>query len=103
MAILLRVQWVDQSDHPEPYQRIRRIGGVSRDLQWKYTQQEAIESIERGLCAYYVKKGSLAVRLVVGRTADGRKYLTVPDERRHVQLLHGMPGFPKAEPVVAAS
>jgi len=96
MAILLRVQWVDQSDQPDPNQRIRQIGGASRELQWKYTQDQAIESIERGWCAYYIKQGIQAVRLVVGQTADGLKYLTVPDETRQVQLLHGLPGFPQS-------
>jgi hypothetical protein len=94
MAILLKVKWVDQSDQPKPHQRIRQIGGDSRELRWKHTQAQAIESIERGLFAYYVEKDARALELDVGHTADGQKYLTIHADSGHLHILLDLPAFP---------
>ena len=63
MAVLLKVQWVDQSNGVEPHRRIAHIGGISGALPWKHSQAQAIESIERGLFVYYVENDARAVRL----------------------------------------
>jgi hypothetical protein len=99
MAIPLEVKWVDKSEQPELHQRIRSIGGDSRELQWKHTQAEAIEAIERGQFAYYVEKDDRAVNLSVGVTADGKKYLTVQANGGDPQLLLDLPGRPNSAPV----
>jgi hypothetical protein len=98
MAIVLKVKWVDRSDRPEPHQRIRLIGGDSRELRWQHTQSQAIESIERGQFAYYVEKDARALVLQVALTAEGRKHLTIPAEDGHPQLLLDLPGRPDASP-----
>ena len=87
MAILLKVNWVDQGEGLEPSQRIRRIGGDSKQMKWQHTQAQAIEAIERGQFIYYVETGDRVLNLQVGRTADGRKYLTVQDDGGDPQLL----------------
>ena len=99
MAILLKVKWVDKSDQPDAYQRIRCIGGDSRGLQWKHTEAQAIESIERGLFKYYVEKDARVIQLDVGLTADGRKFLTVQAGTRHLHPLLDLPGGPNPAPV----
>jgi hypothetical protein len=99
MAILLKVKWVDKSDQSDPHQRIRCIGGDSRELQWKHTEAQAIESIERGLFAYYVEKDARALKLDVGLTADGKKYLTIQAGGRHPQPLLDLPECPNPAPV----
>lgn len=98
MAILLKLKWVDKSDQPDPYQRIRCIGGDSRRLQWRHTEAQAIESIERGQFAYYVEKDACVLKLDVGLTAEGKKYLTVPVGGRHTQLLLDLPECPSPAP-----
>jgi hypothetical protein len=102
MAILLKVQWVDKSDQLEPHQQIRHIGGVSGRLRWKYTQAQAIESIERGMFAYYVEKDARSLSLVVGQTSDGQKFLTLPENRGHLQFLLELPEFPSLPPAKPA-
>ncbi|MGA2242675.1 MAG: DUF3892 domain-containing protein [Verrucomicrobiota bacterium] len=99
MAILLEVKWVDKSDQPDPHQRIRAIGGDSMELRWKHSQAEAIESIERGLFAYYVEKDAHALKLDVGLTADGKKYLTIQADGKHPQSLLDLPECPNPAPV----
>jgi len=90
MAVVLKVKWVDQTDQPEPHERIRRIGGGTRDIEWTHTQTDAIQFIEHGIFAYFIEKDALALELKIGRTEDGSKYLTIRDDDR--QILLGLPG-----------
>jgi hypothetical protein len=94
MAILLKVKWVDQSDQPDVYQRIRRIGGDSRKFQWKHTHAEAIQSIERGLFAYYVEKDALVLKLEVGLAPNGCKYLKTQVDGSQPEHLLDLPQCP---------
>ena len=89
MAVVLKVKWVDKTDQPDPRERIRRIGGGSREIQWTHTQIEAIRFIEHGLFAYFVQKNSRALELTIGRTSDGNKYLKTVDDDG--QILLGLP------------
>lgn len=98
MAILLQVNWVDQCDQPEPHRRIRHIGGISNQLEWKHSQAQAIEGIEQGEFVYYVEKDGRVGRLMVGQTAEGWKYLTLRPEGGPPQLLLEMPKFPSPAP-----
>ncbi len=94
MAILLKVNWVDQSDQPDPYQRIRHIGGDSGKLQWMHTHAQAIQSIEQGLFAYYVEKDARTLKLEVGLAPNGCKYLKTQSDGGQQQLLLNLPGCP---------
>jgi len=94
MAIPLKVKWIDQRDAPNVYQRISHIGGSEGKFQWKHTDTQAIVFIEDDQFDYYVEKDDRAVKLEVGRTADGHKFLKTEadtDEPRH---LLNLPGFP---------
>ncbi len=94
MAILLKVKWIDQSDQPDPSQRIRRIGGVSKEFQWKHTQAQAIQSIERGQFAYYVEKDARALNLEVGLAPNGCKYLKTQTGDNQLEFLLNLPQCP---------
>jgi hypothetical protein len=95
MAILLKVKWVDKSEQPDPYQRIRGIGGDSRKLQWKHTRAQAIQSIEHGLFAYYVEKGARALKLEVGLAPNGCKYLKTQADGSQLEFLLNLPQCPE--------
>jgi len=95
MALVLTVKWVEQSNQPEPHQRIKHVGGVSGQLRWKHTQAEAVEAIERGLFAYYFEWDARPVKLEIAQTA-GRKYLTVGSGQSHTLL--DLPEFPDSVP-----
>ncbi|HEU5397378.1 MAG TPA: hypothetical protein VFV81_09435 [Verrucomicrobiae bacterium] len=92
MAIQLKVQWVDRFGDADAIQNINAIGGSCRNLQWRHTSAQAVESIENGWFDYYVKKGASALRLQLGRTPDGKKFLTVEKEAK--DFLLSLPTFP---------
>jgi Protein of unknown function (DUF3892) len=103
MFILLEVQWVDQFNQPEARQRIRHIGGDSMEFQWQHTEAQAIEFIERGEFAYFVKHGAGSLNLAVGHTADGGKYLTISADGGQLQTLLDLPGNPCPAPAEPAA
>ena len=94
MAIQLKVQWVDRLGDSDAVQGIFAIGGSCRNLQWRHTCAQAVESIENGWFDYYVKKGASALRLQLGRTPDGKKFLTV--EKEAEDFLLSLPTFSDA-------
>jgi hypothetical protein len=95
MAILLKVKWVDQSDQPDLYQRISHIGGDSGEFKWKHTHIQAVQSIEHGLFHYYVEKDARALKLEVGLSPNGCKYLKAPVDGNQPKLLLNLPECPK--------
>ncbi|HEU6449747.1 MAG TPA: DUF3892 domain-containing protein [Verrucomicrobiae bacterium] len=92
MAIMLKVQWVEQSPEAEARRRIKHIGGVTGNLRWKHTEEFAIEAIERGQFAYYVELGTRISSVGIARADDGSKFLTAGGEPS--QLLLNLPEFP---------
>lgn len=92
MAIVLKVHWVEPSGEPEMHRRIKHIGGVCGDMQWKHSHSFAIESIERGQFAYYVEKGARLAEVNIAQASDGSKVLAVGSDPS--QLLLDLPAFP---------
>jgi hypothetical protein len=97
MAILLKVKWIDLSDQPDPCLRIRHIGGSSRDFEWRHTNAQAIQSIEQKMFCYYVENGGHSVKLEVGLSPNGSKFLKTQADGNQAQLLLNLPKFPKPE------
>ena len=88
MAIVLKVNWVELSDQPDPYQRIGHLGGNAGEMEWRHSIAEAIRSLERNLFHYYVEKDERPMRLEIGLAPNGRKYLkTHADKDRPESLL----------------
>jgi hypothetical protein len=75
MAILLKVEWVERAEQFPPTDNVKHIGGSSKEFQWKHSREEAIRSIEENQFAYYIKKDAEILRLEVGMTSDGQKFL----------------------------
>src|SRR3954466_13468176 len=94
MAILLKVQWVDKFDEDGSFQRVRNIGGSTRELHWKHSQAEAIRAIEEGAFAYYIETGAAMSELQVGVSSDGHKYLKTREDIDQSTRLAGLPPFP---------
>ena len=88
MSFSLVVKVVEKCGHPLPHRRIKAISGETGEFQWHHTQAEAIAHIEANIFEYFVRKDSHYLRLVVGRAADGQKYLkTVLDNGTPSHLL----------------
>ena len=97
MAIVLKVKWVEQSDQPDPYLRIRHIGGHSREFHWKHTHTQAIQSIEDGLFHYYVEKDARTLKLEVGLAPNGCKYLKTQVDGDQPKFLLKLSECPKPQ------
>jgi predicted Rossmann fold nucleotide-binding protein DprA/Smf involved in DNA uptake len=94
MAIVLEVNWIDQSEHSDPHQCLRHIGGMAKEFQWKHSHTQAIQFIERRLFHYYVEKDGRALKLEVARTANGCKFLKTAADGEYPALLLNLPKFP---------
>lgn len=95
MAILLKVKWIDQCDAPDPYQRVRHIGGNTGEFRWKHSHAQAVQFVEDGLFDYYVEKNARAMKLEVGSTADGHKFLKTEADADEPRQLLNLPQFPE--------
>jgi hypothetical protein len=91
MPILLKVKWVDKSNSDDPYQRITHIGGREGRFEWKHTQAEAIQSIEKVVFHYYIEKDARVLKLVVGLSPDSNKYLKTEVDEGHPVFLLNLP------------
>lgn len=89
MASKHEVLCINKSDRHNPHERITHIGGKNSDnSRWKITQQEAIQGIESGKWAFYVKRGGGAVDVIVATSRYGYKYLkTTADGEQPNNLL----------------
>jgi len=94
MAIPLKVKWIDQCDAPSAHLRIRHIGGSTGKLQWKHAATQAVAFIEDEEFDYYVEMNARAVKLEVGQTPDGQKFLKTEADKEEPQQLLNLPGFP---------
>jgi hypothetical protein len=84
----IQIKCINKSDRMNPHERITHVGGFS-DKQWKITQQEAIDYIERGEWKFWVKPPhGDSVWVVVAVSRYGNKYLkTEPDGEMPNNLL----------------
>lgn len=103
MATVLQVKWVDQANLPEAWQRVRHIGGDSRQFTWQHTLEQAVRFIEEGVFDYYVSSGNNAMRLEVGVAPNGGKYLKTKADTDAPQVLLSQPGFPAPMPTRLAA
>jgi len=96
MAILLKVEWVDRADNSATTrQNFKHIGGSSGEFQWKHSTEQAIKAIERNEFAYYIKENAGTLKLEIGMTPDGQKFLkTQADSNVSTHLLN-LPSRPQ--------
>jgi len=76
LPIPLTVNQVSLAESSEPHRRVLSLhGDVGRAGQWLHTQEQAIDYIESRFFSYFLRHNGRAVRVVVGRTAAGEKFL----------------------------
>ncbi|MCX6891279.1 MAG: hypothetical protein NTX51_07110 [Verrucomicrobia bacterium] len=88
MTMPLEVTWVILNQHPDPRQRVGRMGGLSGDQDWAHGSHLAVQYIEAGVFSYYVAMGNgrtLPVR--IGCAPDGIKFLQAQWEGESANLL----------------
>ena len=75
MGIVLKIREVEKGDHALPHRRIKSISGAEGSLLWRYSHAEAVRHIEERHFHFYIEKNSRALRVVVGQTPEGEKFL----------------------------
>lgn len=88
MASRHEVKCVNKTDRQNPHERIKAIGGVNPSgTNWKLSQEEAIQSIEAGKYAFFVKAGGHVVDVIVSVSRYGNKYLKTTADGDHPNNL----------------
>lgn len=95
MASRHQVLCVNKTDRYNPHERITHIGGKNGDgTRWKLGQQEAIQGIESGKWAFYVRRGGGTVDVIVATSRYGHKYLKTTADGEQPNNLLSLPECP---------
>jgi len=85
------VNRVSLAEHNELHRRIQSIYGPVGEGEWHHTQTQAIDFIEGLRFSYFIVKDGRPVRLVVGRTLAGEKFLKTEHDSDVPILLLQLP------------
>ncbi|GAB4202157.1 MAG: DUF3892 domain-containing protein [Roseiflexaceae bacterium] len=89
MATRRQFTCIIKSDRYSAHERITHIGGTDiNGSSWRLTQKEAIDGIESGRWAFYVRQGGSEVNVIVAKSQNNNKYLkTTADGEQPNNLL----------------
>jgi hypothetical protein len=94
MATRHQIQCINKSDRQSAHERISHVGGIILGTtSWKFTQDEAIRSIESGTYEFYVMNGGYSANVIVA-TRLGRKYLKTVNDGEQPDNLLSLPECP---------
>ena len=88
-----RIMCINKSDRTNAHERITHVGGLATS-QWKLTQEDAIEKIERGEWKFWVHTRGESVWVVVGVSRYGNKYLKTQADGEQPNNLLSLPECP---------
>lgn len=76
MAVNREIKCVNKTDRYDPHERIQAVGGQLPDGSlWKMPQQDAVRAIESGQMGFFVSVKGQTVKVIVGVSRYGNKYL----------------------------
>lgn len=83
---------INKSDRLNPHERVIHVGGMNSDNSHrKVTQQEAIQGIESGKWAFYVRRGGDTINVIVATSRYGHKYLKTTEDGEQPNNLLSLP------------
>jgi hypothetical protein len=92
MASRHEILCINKGDRTSPHERILSIGGRNEDgTAWKVSQPDAIQGIETGKWAFYVRRGGHTVNVVVAVSRFGHKYIKTEADGEHPDNLLSLP------------
>ena len=87
MAIMLKIDWVEQSDATDFSRRVQRIGGNWDGFRWSHTGENAVQYIlDKSFC-YFIQNGERPTDLIVAGEPGGFKYLSTRADTETVHAL----------------
>ncbi len=89
----VQIKCVCKRDRMNPWERITHVGGVA-DKQWKITQEDAIEHIEKGRWKFFTSVGGKSVWVKVATSWAGNKYLITEADKGEENNLLSLPECP---------
>jgi hypothetical protein len=94
-TITAQVRCIRKVPRQDPHERIEGIGGVNPDGgRWYLTTDEAIAGIESRKYDFYVSLAQRRARVIVARSASGRKYLKTEADGYAPNNLLALPECP---------
>ena len=93
MTETAQIKCINKSDRMNPHERITHVGGYT-DRQWKITQQDAIDLIERREWRFYVSVRGQSVWVEVAVSRFGNKYLKTESDGEQPNNLLSLPECP---------
>jgi hypothetical protein len=86
------IQCVNKSDRLNPHERIVSVEGRNGDgTTWKLSQQDAVQGIETGKWAFFVRRGGHEVIAIVSTSRYGHKYLKAEADGEQPDNLLSLP------------
>ena len=95
MAQDLQVHCINKTDRHAADERIKNIGGLNADrTRWKLDIDAAIAGIEAGTWSFYTMEAGKKVRVIIAKSAAGRKYLKTENDGEQPNNLLSLPECP---------
>lgn len=92
-AQTIQIKCINKSDRENPWERITHVGGRT-DKQWKISQQDAINFIQRGEWKFFVSVNGDSVWVEVATSRFGNKYLKTQADGDQPNNLLSLPECP---------
>jgi hypothetical protein len=101
MALSLTVEHIQFEEHPLAHRRIKSLHGRSGQMQWQHAQDQAIANIQSRFFDYHFFKDGRAVRIVLGRMADGEFFLKSETDSDLPETLLKLPHLENSQPAIS--
>src|SRR5438876_5370624 len=95
-AMRVQVQCINKTDRPNPWERIRNIGGINPDgSRWKLSEVQAIADIKAQKYEFFVERPpGHTVNVIIAVSRFGHEYLKTEADGEHPNNLLALPGCP---------
>jgi hypothetical protein len=106
MPIVLIVRQVSLEPLSAAHRRVKLLHGfmvgIESRMDWKHSQEQAIEHLEKGYFNYFIYQNDRFEPLIIAHTPHGEKFLKARNDADESNALLELPPF-SSEPAPAAT